>query len=292
MKFDCIIQNPPYKRGLHLKILAEAIKHLKDEKSVCVNLSPVRWLQDPLAKYKKNSDYRKFEDSVSKHIESLDVILSKDAEKMFNIGLPFNLGIYCLKNKITKFEFPLTKSQIYISDLVKRFNNTLANHIVFSVPNNYAVVLSMMCGGSGNRTEDSDGSWFAFNKKTFEQYCYLNNARLDNGLSYYDNRKLTCWGNVKPKSEQNNIQFNSENEARNFYNSCNTRFFKFVFKSIMVDVHVHPEFLPWMGDAINPRTGKKGYESEWTDEDFCNFFNITPEEYNIITKTMEKYENK
>ena len=42
MKFDCIIMVPPYKRNLPLKILAEAIKHLKDEKSVCVNLSPIR----------------------------------------------------------------------------------------------------------------------------------------------------------------------------------------------------------------------------------------------------------
>ena len=47
MKFDCIVMNPPYERNLHLKILAEAITHLKDEKSTCVNLSPVRWLQDP-----------------------------------------------------------------------------------------------------------------------------------------------------------------------------------------------------------------------------------------------------
>ena len=39
-----------------------------------VNISPVRWLQDPLAKYKKNSDYKKFEESISKKIESLDVI--------------------------------------------------------------------------------------------------------------------------------------------------------------------------------------------------------------------------
>ena len=65
MKFDCIVMNPPYQKNLHLKILAEAIKHLKDEKSKVVNLSPVRWLQDPLAKYKKNSDYNKFEESIS-----------------------------------------------------------------------------------------------------------------------------------------------------------------------------------------------------------------------------------
>jgi hypothetical protein len=44
-----------------------------------------------------------------------------------------------------------------------------------------------------------------------------------------------------------------------------------------------------MGDCINPRTGLKGYESEWTDEDFYTYFNITKEEQELIEKTMEKY---
>lgn len=64
MKFDKIIMNPPYSKNLHLKILAKTIEHLKDENSECVNLSPIRWLQDPLAKYKKNSDLKRFKDSV------------------------------------------------------------------------------------------------------------------------------------------------------------------------------------------------------------------------------------
>ena len=51
-----IIMNPPYNRNLHLKILQEAMKH-GDE---IVNLSPIRWLQDPLAEYKKNSDWFRF----------------------------------------------------------------------------------------------------------------------------------------------------------------------------------------------------------------------------------------
>ena len=94
MKFDCIIMNPPYQRNLHLKILAEAIKHLKDEKSVCVNLSPIRWLQDPIAKNKKNSDFNKFEESVAKHIESLDIIDKGISGNAFNIGINSDLGIY------------------------------------------------------------------------------------------------------------------------------------------------------------------------------------------------------
>ena len=44
-----------------------------------------------------------------------------------------------------------------------------------------------------------------------------------------------------------------------------------------------------MGDSINPRTGKKGYEGAWSDEDFYKFFNITPEEQKVIEETMEKY---
>lgn len=38
-----------------------------------VNLSPIRWLQDPLAEYKKNSDWKKFE-NVRNHTESVEVI--------------------------------------------------------------------------------------------------------------------------------------------------------------------------------------------------------------------------
>lgn len=94
MKFDCIIMNPPYQRNLHLKILAEAIKHLRDEKSVCVNLSPVRWLQDPLARYKKSSDLKRFEESVAKHIESLEVYDQTDSNNLFNIDFNAQLAIY------------------------------------------------------------------------------------------------------------------------------------------------------------------------------------------------------
>ena len=48
MKFDCIIINPPYKRGLHLKILDEAIKHIKNTGNV-VSLQPiVKWQESLL----------------------------------------------------------------------------------------------------------------------------------------------------------------------------------------------------------------------------------------------------
>src|SRR5574344_1903910 len=91
-KFDIAIMNPPYDKNLHLKIL-EAVIPVANK---VVNISPVRWLQDPLAKYKKNSDYKKFEESISKKIESLDVIDSNNAQILFNAAFNMNLGIYII----------------------------------------------------------------------------------------------------------------------------------------------------------------------------------------------------
>ena len=85
--------NPPYDKKLHLKIL-EAVIPVADK---VVNISPVRWLQDPLAKYKKNSDYKKFEESISKKIESLDVIDSNNAQIIFDSAVfCIDLGIYTI----------------------------------------------------------------------------------------------------------------------------------------------------------------------------------------------------
>ena len=56
--------------------------------------------------------------------------------------------------------------------------------------------------------------------------------------------------------------------------------------------NVNVTFLPWLGDAINPRTGLKGYTGEWTDEDLVLYFGITPEEQKTIEKTIAKYAAK
>ena len=89
MKFDHIIMNPPYCRNLHLKILNEAINHSDD----IVNLSPIRWLQDPLVEYKRNSDFKKFTE-IRERIESIEIIDAKDACAMFSALFNTDLGVY------------------------------------------------------------------------------------------------------------------------------------------------------------------------------------------------------
>ena len=79
-KFDVAIMNPPYDGNLHLKILEKVIPLCKQ----IINISPVRWLQDPFAPYNNKSDYCKFEKTISQKIESLNIISAKKASTIFN----------------------------------------------------------------------------------------------------------------------------------------------------------------------------------------------------------------
>lgn len=93
MKFDKTIMNPPYDRSLHLRILDTVIR--ESSGTEIVNLSPIRWLQDPLAEYKKSSDLKIFY-NVYEHIESLQEIKKEEANAIFGIDSTVDLGIYRL----------------------------------------------------------------------------------------------------------------------------------------------------------------------------------------------------
>ena len=65
----------------------------------------------------------------------------------------------------------------------------------------------------------------------------------------------------------------------------------FVMK-VTIDPPVHPEFTPYVDDVRNPRTGKKGYESDWTNEDLCKIYNVTDVEWNKMQKAVKENKNE
>ena len=85
------------------------------------------------------------------------------------------------------------------------------------------------------------------------------------------------------------IGFENETQGTNFCNTFDTIFGKFYNAFALTDVHVNEYNVIWLGDCINPRTGKKGYESAWTDDDFRKYFDITENEWNEIVETMKPY---
>ena len=269
-KFDCIIMNPPYERNLHLKIFDEAIKHLKDDNSKCINLSPIRWLQDPLAKYNKKSAVHKFKNSVYNHIDSYESIDSKSGCDLFEIGVGANLGI-TVAIKEANINKKFTSNSI-LDKVISKMPDNCKNHIICSKPMKYACVVPLIVGGNGRL--EKIGNWMLPKNKAF----YFNNKNCD-GLTYEEYRNNVMWGNVKPRADISHIEFDTEIERENFYNSWATKLMIYLMKTECMDVNVHTKFLPYMEDYTKP----------WTDEGFYKFFNITPEEQKLIEDTMQKY---
>ena len=278
MKFDCIIMNPPYQRNLHLKILAEAIKHLKDD-GTCVNLSPVRWLQDPLAKYKKNNDYHRFENSISKFCNKIELIKTEDARRLFNVELLQPLAIYkCDKKSTYSYYNKYFKNAVFIDKVFKKIlsENNFEKHkcVKFSDNLKNFVLINIMAPPMkyGKPMFDAVKTWCG----------YFVNGKNSLGLTYRqakENNSRATRGSIE---QDNAVVFNTEDEVKNCYNAMQTNFVKFFVMTSVVDVNVHQNVIPWMEDYTKP----------WDDIRFYKYFNITPEEQKVIEETMEKYAAK
>ena len=278
MKFDCIIMNPPYVRNLHLKILAEAIKHLKDD-GTCVNLSPVRWLQDPLAKYKKNNDYHRFENSISKFCNKIELIKTEDARQLFNVELLQPLAIYkCDKKSTYSYYNKYFKNAVFIDKVFKKIlsENNFEKHkcVKFSDNLKNFVLINIMAPPMkyGKPMFDAVKTWCG----------YFVNGKNSLGLTYRqakENNSKATRGSIE---QDNAVVFNTEDEVKNCYNAMQTNFVRFFVMTSVVDVNVHQNVIPWMEDYTKP----------WDDIRFYKYFNITPEEQKVIEETMEKYAAK
>ena len=239
-----IIMNPPYDKNLHLKILQEAMKHSDD----VVNLSPIRWLQDPLAEYKKASDWKKFED-IRKHIESLDVVSAKEAQEFFGIQHS-DLGIYHLTEDASGFVRDTSLDSTFEKILAKANEDSFKEHITTDRTGLFIDVLDIYGGIIGK------GSGFVkplgYNRKPSSTAC--------NGDTYWH-----C------------VKFDTKEEAENFYKTSLTKLYQFIFKFVRSGQRLLFEYVPFMLTYTHP----------WTDAELYKYFKLTDEEIKEIEKEIK-----
>ena len=259
MKFDCIIMNPPYSRNLHLKILAEAIKHLSDD-GICVCLHPSKWIH--------RFDYWRTKAIIP--IRDAKFLSDAETSTLFDAAIGSQLMItVAAKNgnldykKYSRF-LPWVKEKI-IDKAQWLFNNPKCPGRTTNPNAKFILNLPIVHGhiGCADMTELTSKNYNIALKSAFG----------------------------KRPQDINSFVFDSEEERKNFYNSLFTRFYKFLIVICRDGQTAGSCYyaIPWLGDATNPRTGLKGYKGEWTDADLYQFFNITPEEQKVIEETMEKY---
>lgn len=248
MNFDHIIMNPPYGKNLHLKILREAMKHSNN----VVNLSPIRWLQDPLAEYKKNSDWKKFEDIRSK-IENMEEVPNGIACSMFDAEIAMNLGIYHITPKGGWHREIKWYEKIAIKCWLEK--RTIVHHWTGHYKGNFTgnfVKLPLLHGHPGQP------DWYEITPPD-KSYCF---TKPDKDI-------------IKSPT----VNFAAKEEAENFWATLQTKFYKFINVKCRCTTELPFECFPWLDD----------YTHHWTDSELYKYFDLTKDEIKEIEKEMSEY---
>ena len=243
-----IIMNPPYSGNLHLKILSHLISLYPDAE--IVNLSPIRWLQDPLAEYKRGSDWKKFED-IREKIESLEVLPATEAQSIFRAAIWGDLGIYHITNNAKGYELSF-RYKWFIDKVILNMKDNIENHMTpergkcdFSRP---FIKVSELHGHQGQK-------------------------------DFYDftSPDIKLAKSTKGGSCSHTVNFDTDEEADNFFYSLQTNFYKFINICVKQSMNVPWVFAPWLGDYTHP----------WTDEMLYEYFGLNEEEIDIIEKDVK-----
>lgn len=258
-----IIGNPPYDGNLHLSILKYIIENFINSSQI-LWLSPSRWIQDPLADYKNVSDYQRY-DKIYRYITSLDIIRARDAKSLFNARIGTELGIY-----------NVTKSGGYdrkeiLGTLLPRVVDYMQTHKPIFEENKkdgwrvrFVLIIS-----HGDFNDNS-----ASTLNDFGKLYYFYDGKKDNKpwWEFYSTNQFSKHTDVI----SNSIKFNSETEAKNFLDSLQTNFGRYITHMVLNDIHVRPEQVLYMEDYTQP----------WTDERFFDFFNVNEKEKSLIMQTI------
>lgn len=208
-KFDIVIMNPPYDGTLHLQIL-EKVLNLSDK---VVNISPVGWLCDlPTIMNWKKTAFQQYENCISRHIMSNDIITGNEASRIFEAGFFQKLGIYL----IDKTEYSDVYRMIWLQNSYKSldiFNKTVARVYNREIDNLYKhIKISTIHGHAGAKDE------------------------FDIITPQYE---------IAKKYKPVNM---SELEFKNWHVSCNTKFMKYCNYLTRNGQHIAAHWLPYMND--------------------------------------------
>ena len=264
-----IIMNPPYDGSLHLKILDKVIKAAPNAE--IVNLSPIRWLQDPLAEYKKSSDWFRFSD-IRKHIESVDVVKAEEATQVFTAAITMDLGIYHITNK-GGWQSPYRNN---IIDKVVKFNMPTPTSTVKTVNKPYFCLVTTLDGAHKERKNAPKQVDFIRREHWYGRYYETSTMKSDNGFTLDENKKRNVMSTVGNPETWDVVEFDTKEECINYVNYTKTKFFRYLYVNERVDVNIYPKFLPFMPTYTHP----------WTDEQLYEYFGLTEDEIQEIEETL------
>ena len=254
-----IIINSPYSGNLHLKILSHLISLYPDAE--VVNLSPIRWLQDPLAEYKRGSDWKKFE-NVRSHIKSVDVLNAKESSEVFGMLVSTDLGISYLDKEQHNVDLR--------NKLAIKLFETSHHYEKFDINEKdgwrvrFTWIDNCKAGGSSKN-----------GKIRFQRLLAFKDGMKD-GRPWYESFGK-CGFSKETDYIPVSLKFGSEEECNTFINvMTNTKLGRYYWLALQQDAHVFPCFFL-----------RLDYSHPWTDEMLYDFFHLTDDEIVIIEQEVK-----
>ena len=256
MRIKKTFMNPPYDGNKHLQIL-EGVLSISDK---TVNISPIRWLQDPLEPVKKNSDYNTFRNIIPQ-IESLDVFSMERMAEIFD-GIDVPGGIYYLTKKggfdITTIQSP------FLTCLSSLKYDKIIDHLETDKIDGWRV----RCGGNGGGFKSStrpNSDSVKLSKINYIHYklnrIYLNGYTPD-GKFWSEDRMPGAGNKMKPIGTPipSSVHFESQEKAEEFVKFTKLKFIQYLCLEAKTYSAELDKFMPWFDDFNK------------TNEDLCKFF--------------------
>lgn len=296
MKFDMIIQNPPYKGSLHLEFLEKGLNVLNKNGKMVI-IEPATWLIN-VRKNGKASRYDEIKKKIEGHVESV-VIENLNNEFGTALQVPFATATIDMSKTFDEIDFKCFGEHRIVTSLqncnligdyrtiwsilekCQNFGNMMKNHIttveidkMLFLP--YRQILTYHGWDSeADYVQTANGTYYGIyttpccHKDRNEIRNFIGKTvekKTKDGRKYGGNSDTSVYGTREELENWKHFVFNNKLP---------------LFLNIVLTIDQNnnsKEFVPWLVDR------------QYTDDEINKLFGFTEEEIRLMDMTLKKYE--